>query len=224
MMPMSCMKCNGLPSNSMPTITDLTPCRRERGRIAVYVDGAYAFSLPLSDSAVLERGQWLAERRVRAYREADHRHCAHCTALRYLGYRARTARMVEQELTRRGYPSHISADVIAGLQRDGLLDDADYAVRYVRGRLRRKPRSSRLLRQELRRKGIVGPAAESALAQVDDEAVARRIVEHRWPRWQHLSEARRKTKLLGYLNNRGFSRDICLRSYRYACSLPQTTA
>jgi regulatory protein len=208
----------------MPTITDLIPSRRNRGRIAVHLDGEYAFSLPLGDSAVLERGQFLTENQVRNYREADERHQAHQTALRYLGYRLRTVRMVRQELIRRGFPSSTTSDTIERLQKEALLDDADYARRYVRDRLRLKPRSSNLLRQELYRKGIGGDAAEAALESVDDRLIARRIVDHRWPRWQHLSPERRKTKLLGYLRNRGFSRDVCMQSYRYACSLPETSA
>lgn len=208
----------------MPTITDLIPCRRNRGRIAVHLDGEYAFSLPLVDSAVLERGQFLTENKVRNYREADERHQAYQTALRYLGYRLRTVRMVRQELIRRGFPSSTTSDTIERLQKEALLDDADYARRYVRDRLHLKPRSSSLLRQELYRKGIRGDAAEAALESVDDQPIARRIVDHQWPRWQHLSPERRKTKLLGYLRNRGFSRDVCMQSYRYACSLPETSA
>ncbi|HHP7235253.1 MAG TPA: regulatory protein RecX [Desulfobacterales bacterium] len=208
----------------MPTITDLIPCRRNRGRIAVHLDGEYAFSLPLGDSAVLERGQFLTENQVRKYREADERHQAYQIALRYLGYRARTVHMVRQELIRRGYPRGTTAETIERLQKEGLLDDVDYARRYVRERLHLKPRSSNLLRQELYRKGIRGDAAEAVLESVDDRRLARRIVDLRWPRWRYLSPERRKTKLLGYLRNRGFSPDVCMQSYRYACSLPETSA
>lgn len=208
----------------MPRITNLKPCRRERGRLAVYLDGEYAFSVPLSDSAVLERGRILEEKQIRDYRQADVRFQAHRRALRYLGTRARSTREVEQELARRGFPTETIAPTVARLQAEGLLDDADYAMRYVRDRLRLKPRSSTLLRQELRRKGISGEPAELALAPIDDESVARRIVESRWPRWQKLPPDRRRDKVLGYLRNRGFSRGACIRAYRHGCSLPETTA
>jgi len=208
----------------MATITDLKPCRREIGRVRVYLDGEPAFSVSLSDSADLERGMSLAQARIDDYRESELRWQAHRAALRYLAFRSRTTRQVSQELVRRGHSSLAAAATVERLQEQGLLNDADYARRYVCDRLRLKPRSSSLLRQELRRKGIAGSEAEAALDPVDDEAVARRIVEQQWFRWQRLPRERRKTKVLGYLKNRGFSRDICMRAYRFGCSLPQTSA
>ena len=92
----------------------------------------------------------------------------------------------------------------------GYLDDADFARRWIQTREQLAPRGTRLLKQELRQKGIDADLADEALADADlDELeTATRIAERRLPKMTGLDRDTQRRRLAGYLERRGFSHDI----------------
>jgi regulatory protein len=84
------------------------------------------------------------------------------SALRLLGFRARSEAELRQRLERKGYPPPVTDRTLATLMRLNLLDDRDFARGWVASRPGRGP--SRL-KQELRAKGIDRALAEEVLAE-----------------------------------------------------------
>lgn len=76
-------------------------------------------------------------------------------ALTYLGFRARTVREVERYLDEKQYGEFEIMQVVDRLTELGLLNDAQYAADFVDSRLRTKPVSRRILREQLDRKSVV---------------------------------------------------------------------
>jgi regulatory protein len=90
-------------------------------------------------------------------------------ALNVLAVRARSRRELEQRLRRKDFPREVIDACLDDLDRQGLLDDAAFARSVVRDRVRLSPRGPAHLLQELRKRGVEDPVAETALRRVLDE-------------------------------------------------------
>ena len=148
----------------------ITSIRKERGRYRVTVSESDEFLVPVSlmrerplteghPIDVEEYDNWLM---VRQYRFALDR------AVGYLAARACSQKEIQDKLLRAGYRPSTVEMVIYKLQRENLLDDADFARQWVESRAHHKLGRSRIA-QELRRKGISHEEAEDALSAIDDD-------------------------------------------------------
>ena len=88
-------------------------------------------------------------------------------AMYYLGTRARTARQMEDYLTQKGYDEHCIARVMEKLIDYGLLDDRQYARRFVQ--THKDSCGSYMLRQKLRQKGLSAEDIDSAVGEISFE-------------------------------------------------------
>ncbi|HMS76198.1 regulatory protein RecX [Gordonia sp. (in: high G+C Gram-positive bacteria)] len=91
-------------------------------------------------------------------------------ALRLLGVRARSRHEMRERLLRRGFADDVVEDVMARLDRAGLLDDADFAAEWVRSRHAYSGRGRIALKQELRSKGIDAEVIDEALGDISPDA------------------------------------------------------
>ena len=90
-------------------------------------------------------------------------------AFRLLARRAYTCKEIRQKLKGRGISEWVVNETVLVLERLGLLDDRDFALRWVRDRMRFRPTGRRLLELELRRRGV----GEDLLQEALQEAVLR---------------------------------------------------
>ncbi len=104
-------------------------------------------------------------------------------ALRWLGFRARTAREIARRLQDRGFPEPVVAAVLDRLQGWGYIDDRRLARDQVEGARVRHIGPLRL-RAELLRRGIAPPLADQVLAEGWPEGAeleqARQLARRRW--------------------------------------------
>lgn len=136
--------------------------------------------------------------------------------LRLLRYRPRSRAEAEARLRRRGYSTKAIADTLTWAEEAGLLNDAAFAKLWVADRLERRPCGASLLRRELRERGVSPEAIEEALAQagLDEEELARALVEERSARYRALPPEERRARLLAFLSRRGFPAPLCARVLR----------
>src|SRR5512140_3788802 len=87
-------------------------------------------------------------------------------APRILERRRRTRSEVEQKLREKGCAAADIAAVCDRFEELKLIDDREYARLYLQGR-RSRPRGTRLLLLELRRKGVPEAVAQEALGALD---------------------------------------------------------
>lgn len=201
----------------------ITSIKKERGRYRVTVNETEDVLVPVSlmRERPLKEGQpidledydnWLM---VRQYRFALDR------AVGYLAARARSKREIEQKLLQVGYRPCTVEMVIYKLERENLLDDADFARQWVESRSTHKLGRSRIA-QELRRKGISQEEAEEALSAIEDEdqltgAVA--LAEKAAARTKPGEDMRKAAnRIAGMLARRGYSWDIAKEAIRQALS------
>lgn len=147
----------------------ITAIRRERGKMRITINDATEVLVPLllfrerplSEGQPLnleEYDQWLM---VRQYRHALDK------AVAALATRACSRKEIEGKLLRIGYRPCTVEMVLYKLEREHLLDDADFARQWVEARCKKLGR--RRIAQELRQKGISAEQTDEALKQVDEE-------------------------------------------------------
>ncbi len=136
-------------------------------------------------------------------------------ALRILERKRRTRRELEQRLARAGHPGEAVREAIERLSRVGLVDDLEYARAYLSERLGKRAVGERLLRQELRARGVpveeidqafadLARAAGEAPESASEVARARRAAAELARRYARLEPAERRRRLLAALARRGF--------------------
>ncbi|MFN3600381.1 MAG: regulatory protein RecX [Dietzia sp.] len=99
---------------------------------------------------------------------APEAHDAATAALRLLRHRPRSEHELRERLLAK---DHVPAAVDEALERVriwGLVDDADFAAEWVRGRRRRRGRSRGALERELREKGVAEFHIAGAVSDIDE--------------------------------------------------------
>ena len=194
-------------------ITRLVYQKRNKNRVSIFLDDAYAFSLPDILASTLSPGQLLSDEAIAQLRAQDDRQRAMDKALRLLARSPRSKHEIREALTKADFSPDISDQVIARLTEMAYLDDREFARWWVDNRSQFAPRGIRALQQELYQKGVPRPIITEALARLDEQHLALAAGEKRARRWQHLSRAEFDKKMLGHLQRRGFSYETA----RFAC-------
>jgi regulatory protein len=190
----------------MGKVTAVKAQKHNPSRVAVYLDGEYAFGLARIVAAWLKVGQELSPEKIAALQAQDESETAYQQALHYLSYRPRSEAEIIKKLSEKGTDPTVVAAVLERLRSAGLAGDAEFASYWIENRSSFRPRSRRMLAYELHQKGVNEEHIQTALAEVVNEPelayqagirYARRLVDLDW-------EVFRK-RLSGFLNRRGFS-------------------
>lgn len=187
------------------TITALKAQTKSKGRVNVYLDGAFAFGLADILAASLRVGQRLSDEQIAALRQRDAQERAYERALRFLSYRPRSTDETRRYLAGKDLPPEVIDATLARLASAGLLDDEAFARFWVEDRESFRPRSAMALRVELRRKGVGDEAIAAALNAVDEEEAAYQAAQPRAARLQGCDRATFYRRLGDFLQRRGFS-------------------
>jgi regulatory protein len=189
-------------------ITDIKTQARNRRRVNVYLDGEYGFSLGLEVAAGLSRGDSLSDEEIADLQLRDDEEIAYNKSLKYLAYRPRSTAEVMRYLREKGVGAEVSGLVADRLRRVGLLDDRAFARYWVENREAFRPRGRRLLRQELRAKGVNDELVAEVLASVDEDGSAFRAALSKAPRYARLDDEGFREKMSGFLRRRGFDYEV----------------
>lgn len=187
--------------------------RRQRGKALITLSSGDVIRVPLGllrerplkEGDAIEPEEYDNWLMVRQYRYALDR------AVSYLAARAHSRHEIEEKLLRIGYRPCTVEMVLYKLERERLLDDADFARQWVESRSHHKIGRQRIA-MELRRKGVSADDAEAALEQLDPDALledatdlAAKALNRAKP-----GEDRRKTasRIHAMLARRGYGWDI----------------
>lgn len=195
-------------------ITKITAQQRNPNRVNIFLDGEYAFSLDRLNAAWLTKGRQLSDPEIEQLLTKEEFTSAMGKALRYLGYRARSRQEMERYLQGKGYQEDLIRSVLQRLEADRLLDDSEFASQWIDNRQCFRPRSQRLMKLELRQKGLNEQVIDAAFEKADLEeldlalSAGRKLVG----RYQKLEKQEFRRKLAGALQRRGFSYDTVKES------------
>lgn len=190
------------------TITAIKRQSSSAGRVSVYVDEEYSFSLSDSQLAAcgIARGDELTGERLAELQRLSQEGKAQNKALDLLSRRPHAERELRDKLRRKDYEKVVIDAVVDRLRHKGYIDDADFARRWVESRQAIAPRSRRKLQAELIKKGVDQVAIEAALATIDSEDQLQAIREL-VAKKQKQSRYQDRAKLLAFLARQGFNYD-----------------
>ena len=110
-------------------------------------------------------------------------------------------------LKRKGFGEETIEAVLAELEQHGRIRDEKFAHAWVKRRQRSKPRSRKMMRRELRNKGIDQTTVDSALEAIDDtqeDQLALQAAQKQAKRYKSLEMHVAKRRLYAFLLRRGF--------------------
>ena len=133
-------------------------------------------------------------------------------SIRYLSFRTRSEKEVRDYLTKKECDQLISKRIIDSLVRDHFLNDEEFAKMWIRERTLIKPKAIRVIKMELKQKGISKELIEGAFENSDDSPVdlnlALKLAEKKLRTIHDQSDKFKvKEKLGRYLASKGFDWD-----------------
>lgn len=189
-------------------VTAIKAQKRNKDRVNIYLDGEYSFSVKMIVAASLQRGDYLADEEIKELQMQDAFQKAYDRALNYLAYRPRSSAEVSRYLAGKRVPSQVGEEVLQRLSAAGLLDDLAFARYWVENRETFRPRGRRLLRQELRQKGVDDELIAEALGEVDEEESAYQAALRQARKYAGLDDGLFRQRMHNFLRRRGFSYEV----------------
>lgn len=194
----------------MLVITRISPQVKKAGFYNIYINNKYELSLSELDLASfqLKINQTLDEKKLEEIKRAQSRSKSYNFAVRYLALRPRSVKEVRDYLVmRKGFAAEDVQLSIDRLISEKYLDDNDFAQIWVRNRNLLSPKSHKVLRLELMKKGIDNSIIDSVLSTVDKDQqleILKGLVEKKLRQ----SKYQDKQKLTEYLSRQGFTYDL----------------
>lgn len=137
------------------------------------------------------------------------------TAMNMLAMRDHASGELRDKLLKRDFLPAAVDELIAKLQKSRLLNDEEFAHRYVRAHRERRKLSRSALRRELNKKGLPAEIVSDAVEDVDGEDdLARQVAEKKAASTRGLDHDVRERRILGMLARRGFASSVCLKVTR----------
>lgn len=203
--------CEDIASGS--TITAIDPLPADPNMRRIKVNGRIAAKLSASDaeSLGLAVGKAWNARLAKHVKELVERGSARRDAMNMLGRRPFSSGELRDRLIRREYSAAIVDRVLASLEADGWIDDAEFARAVARSLCERKPAAERLIVTTLVKRLIPEKAALQAAREVLNgrEALdeARQLIVTRARTMKGLNAATQTRRLAGALARRGYDEE-----------------
>ncbi len=132
-------------------------------------------------------------------------------ALKFLSYRPRSEKEVIDKLLKIKTPEHLVNEIIKKLKDYKFLDDLEFAKMFTRERSLLKHKPVRVIKFELKQKGISEDLIEEVLADSKEDekdlGKAKEIIQKKIARYKDLDSFKIKEKLSRFLVSRGFDYD-----------------
>ncbi|MFZ5974181.1 MAG: regulatory protein RecX [Bacillota bacterium] len=196
----------------MPEITGLVPLRGVRGRLRVFLDEEYAFTVSEKKIAHMELkvGNAIDPREMLETVCEDEKNRALHSALYFLGRAERSRAQVVRYLEAREYLPEIIEGVIEKIEEYGYVNDTRFAGMLLNDRAKIRGKSRRAIKHEMAEKGLDAQTIEDAMAQYD-QADEHRNAMHIAKKYYMKNEGNRQDferKAGAALFRRGYDYDV----------------
>ena len=153
----------------MNEITAITPQIKDKTRCNIYVDGRFCCGLTLETTVKnrLKVGQIVSVERLAEIQLESEKSTAFDKALTHLSATRKTEKQIRAYLEGKGYLPAVVEYAVEKLRSYNFLNDGEYAEAYVESVAKRK--GGRLIRMELRQKGVSDSEIDEALNTLGEE-------------------------------------------------------
>ena len=190
----------------MNEITSITPQIKDKTRCNIYIDGRFCCGLTLEATVKnrLKVGQTIDPVRLAEIQLESEKNTALDKALTHVSATRKTEKQVRDFLAGKGYLPAVVDYVIEKMRGYNFLNDSEYAEAYVEFAGVKK--GGRLIKMELRAKGVAEEEIDAALQNLDGEtqeqaasAILQKYMRHKTADKETLAKAFR------YLMGKGFN-------------------
>ena len=193
----------------MNEITAITPQVKDKTRCNVYIDGRFCCGLTLEATMKyrLKVGQIVTEARLAEIQLESEKNTVFDKALTHLSATRKTEKQVRTFLGGKGYLPAVVDYAVEKLRSYNFLNDGEYAEAYVESVAKRK--GGRLIRMELRGRGVSDAEIDAALDTLDEETeieAAKQILQ-KYMRGK-AADVPTLQKAYRYLMGKGFDYDV----------------
>lgn len=202
-------------------ITKISLQAKNSGRVNIFIDGKYSFSLSLSQLAdlKLKQNQELSGEQLAAFKDESLFGKLYFRTVDYCLLRPRSVKEVRDYLfkktlstkykskktgeikQREGVSALITNRVLEAVIQKKYVDDENFARWWVENRNLKKGVSQKKLRSELLSKGVDSKIIEAAIAKVnrDDKTELQKVITKKYHKYDD------QQKLIRYLAGQGFN-------------------
>src|SRR4030042_3250508 len=195
----------------MPIITSIKSQKNGK-RVNIYLDGKFGFGLDIENYIKfgLKVEQTLTDEKIEEIIKKAEFQLNLDKLLRFATLRPRSESEVRGGMKRKRVHKSLQEDLFNKLKHLELIDDEEFARWWVEQRLLFKPKSKRILNDELRAKGIKKDTIEDVLdsSEVDEVKIAKALLEKKKYKWEKLPGLEAKRKKRDFLVRNGFSWDV----------------
>jgi len=186
-------------------ITAITPQVKDKSRCNIFVDGRFCCGLTL-ETVVKNRlkvGLQVTAETLEEMQLESEKETALNKALYFLSATRKTEKEVRSHLAKKGYLPAVVDYAVDKLRSYGFINDGEYAEAYAESAAKRK--GNRLIRMELKNKGLPDAAIEDALSKADGET-ERETAKKLFEKYMRGKTADKATlqKAYRYLLSKGF--------------------
>ncbi|MBQ7923673.1 MAG: RecX family transcriptional regulator [Clostridia bacterium] len=193
----------------MNEITAITPQVKDKRRCNIYIDGRFYCGLTLETTVKnrLKVGQTVSPETLSQIQLESEKNTALDKAMTHLSAARKTEKQIRDFLSKKGYLEAVADYVVDKLNDYGFLNDKEYAESYVEFAAKKK--GVRLIRAQLRGKGLSEEDVDAALSGMDEEnqiAAAKEILQ----KYMRGKETDKTTlqKATKYLMGKGFEYEV----------------
>lgn len=149
-------------------ITAITAQVKDKTRCNIYIDGRFCCGLTM-ETVVKNRlkvGKIVSAEELSAMQLESEKNTAFDKALTFLSATRKTEKEIRLHLSKKGYLPAVIDYVVEKLREYGFINDEEYAEAYTESASKKK--GGRLIRMELKNKGLSEEAIENALSELDE--------------------------------------------------------
>ena len=193
----------------MSEITAITPQVKDKRRCNIFVDGRVCCGLTL-ETAIKNRlkvGSAVTEESLAEIQLQSEKEVALDKAMSFLSATRKTEKQVREHLAKKGYLGCVQDYAVEKLRDYGFLNDGEYAEAFVECMSKKK--GSRLMRMELRGKGVSDEEIDGALETLGEETEieSAKGIAQKYMRGKNF-DAQTLQKAYRYLLGKGFSYEV----------------
>lgn len=180
--------------------------------ILSYIDFIIKFNIKI--------GKHLTEENIQEIKSSSDLLLAKEIAYKFLSYRPRTQKEVEEKLKLKGFPDDVVSKVINDIKRYGFINDLEYTKNFILNKMRSKTLGKIALKQILLSKGILNETIDQVLAErenlIDEFEMALELAEKKLnqiksSKRKKMNKNEQKRKIYEFLTRRGFTWDTINR-------------
>jgi len=117
----------------------------------------------------MKQGAEYEDKELEKIKDLSERKIAKDRALEFLKYSSRSEREIRKKLYERRVKRRIIDEIVNDLKRVGFINDKEFALRFSRNFINRKPAGEILLKTELKKRGIKSEIIDETLNKVYSE-------------------------------------------------------